>query len=71
MTTTATPSIEQIEITRYRHEIVADLQHMVAKYCRIIGWEVPEVDERQARQLIFSAIKDSLAEIEDQTKAAA
>jgi hypothetical protein len=56
--------IEKIELARYRQEIVDDLRHMVKKYCRIMGWEVPEVDESKARALVFRALKESLAQIE-------
>jgi hypothetical protein len=56
--------IEKIEIARYRKEVDDDLQHIVKKYCRIMGWEVPELDEKAGRKLILQAIKDSLAEIE-------
>ena len=37
---------------------------MVGKYCRIMEWDIPEVDEAEARKLIFAAIKASLAEVE-------
>ena len=43
------PSIEQIEIARYRAELDDDVAHLVKKYCRIMGWEVPELDEKAAR----------------------
>ena len=56
--------LEKIELARYHREIVADLQHMVGKYCRIMEWDIPEVDEAEARKLIFAAIKASLAEVE-------
>ena len=56
--------IEKIEIARYRKEIDDDLRHIVKKYCRIMGWEMPDLDEQAARKLIFQAVKDSLAEIE-------
>ena len=40
------PGLERIEVMRYRDEIVHDIDHLVKKYCRIIGWEVPEADDR-------------------------
>ncbi len=60
-------SPERIELARYHREIVADVRHMVDKYCRIMEWDVPEVDEAQARQLIFDAIKASVTEVEGQS----
>jgi hypothetical protein len=58
------PGLEQIEIARYRKEIDDDLRHILKKYCRIMGWEVPELDEQAARKLIIAAVKESLAELE-------
>jgi len=60
------PDLEDIELARYRREIVEDLRHMVTKYCRIIEWEVPEANEQRAKALILDAIKTSLAEVESQ-----
>jgi hypothetical protein len=57
-------NIENIEIARYRKEIDDDLRHIVTKYTRIMGWEVPELDERAARRLLLTAIRESLEAIE-------
>ena len=38
-------NLEQIEIVRYHDELVHDVRHLVQKYCRIMAWEVPELDE--------------------------
>jgi hypothetical protein len=56
--------LEKVELSRYQREIVSDLQHMVDKYCRIMGWDIPELDEAEARKLLFSALKAALAEVE-------
>ncbi len=56
--------IEKIEIERYHREIVEDVRHMLRKYHRIMEWDVPELDEKAARSLIFQALRDSIAEIE-------
>lgn len=56
--------IEKIEIDRYRREIVEDVRHMVAKYCRIMAWDIPEADEGEARDLVLGAIKAALAQVE-------
>ncbi|MCF7984247.1 MAG: hypothetical protein K9L70_07575 [Thiohalocapsa sp.] len=56
--------LERVEIERYRAELEHDVQHLVKKYCRIMGWEVPEIDEQQARALIFQALKAALADVE-------
>lgn len=56
--------IENIELARYHREIVEDLRHMVKKYGRIMEWDVPDVDENEARALIFKALRAALAEVE-------
>ena len=57
-------SLEQVEITRYHKELVHDVRHLVKKYCRIMGWEVPELDEPKANKLIFQALKSALDAVE-------
>jgi hypothetical protein len=56
--------LEQVEIERYRRELEHDVQHLVKKYCRIMSWEVPEIDERAASKLIFQALREALANAE-------
>lgn len=56
--------MEQIEIDRYHREVVEDHRHMLKKYLRIMEWDVPEVNEKEAVALILKSMKDSLAELE-------
>lgn len=56
--------LEQVEIQRYRRELEHDVRHLVKKYCRIMSWEVPELDEAQADKLIFQALRAALDEVE-------
>jgi hypothetical protein len=56
--------LESVEIDRYRGELEDDVRHLVKKYCRIMSWEIPEIDEKQASKLIFQALKDALADAE-------
>jgi hypothetical protein len=56
--------VEKIELARYHREIVEDLRHMLKKYCRIMEWDVPEVDEKETRGLILRALREALAEVE-------
>lgn len=56
--------LEKIEVVRYRDEIVHDIDHLVKKYCRIIGWEVPDVDDQEARRLVLRALKEAMAQVE-------
>jgi hypothetical protein len=58
------PGLEKVEIARYRRELDQDVRHLVKKYCRIMSWEVPEVDEREASKLIFKALREALDEAE-------
>jgi hypothetical protein len=56
--------IEQIEMDRYRAELDDDVRHLVRKYSRIMGWDVPELDEAAARALIMQALRDAVAKVE-------
>lgn len=56
--------MEQIEIDRYRTEIEDDVQHLLKKYCRIMSWNIPELDQDAARSLITQALKDSLEKLD-------
>jgi hypothetical protein len=56
--------VAKIEMARYQREVVDDVRHMVAKYCRIMAWDVPDLDEGQARDLILTAIKEAFAQVE-------
>jgi hypothetical protein len=56
--------VEKIELARYHREIVEDLRHMLKKYGRIMEWDVPDVDEKEARGLILRALREALAEVE-------
>lgn len=58
------PDIEKIEMARYHREVVDDVRHIVGKYCRIMTWDVPDLNEEQARGLILTAIKEALAQVE-------
>jgi hypothetical protein len=56
--------VEKIELARYHREITEDFRHMLKKYLRIMEWDVPEVDEKEARTLILKSMRDALAEVE-------
>jgi hypothetical protein len=49
--------MEQIEFDRYRGEIDADVNKLVDKYRRIFGWDIPEVNDAKARQMILGEIR--------------
>ncbi|MGB5833794.1 MAG: hypothetical protein WBG92_17640 [Thiohalocapsa sp.] len=54
--------LEQLEIERYRRVLDHDVQHLVKKYCRIMRWEVPELNVEQASKVILDALRDALAD---------
>jgi hypothetical protein len=56
--------VEKIELARYHREITEDFRHMLKKYLRIMEWDVPEVDEKEARTLILKSMRDALAGVE-------
>lgn len=53
-------SMEDIELERYRGEIDADVHKLVDKYRRIMGWNIPEVDEARANRLILAEVRAAL-----------
>jgi hypothetical protein len=55
--------LEEIEMSRYRDELAHDLRHLVKKYCRIMAWEVPELDETRANRLIVDAMRAALVDV--------
>ena len=58
-------SMEEIGMSRYAQEVEDDLRHLLGKYCRIMGWNIPEIDEKRARELIVASMQDALAKIQD------
>lgn len=56
--------MEEVEIERYRTEIADDVDHLLRKYCRIMSWDIPELDQDLARKLILGAVKQALATAE-------
>lgn len=58
--------IEQIEMDRYRTELVHDIEHLVKKYSRIMAWDVPDLNESAARVLLFHALREALDKVEAQ-----
>ncbi|ESQ08872.1 MAG TPA: hypothetical protein DDY14_13350 [Chromatiaceae bacterium] len=59
--------LEQVEIDRYRRELEHDVQHLLKKYCRIMSWEVPELDEQEAAKLILQALRAAIETADSST----
>ena len=53
------------ELAQIHDSIVDDVKGLVDKYMSIIGWDVPENDEENAKKKILSIIKDAIADIEE------
>ncbi|UHD18075.1 hypothetical protein [Thiocapsa bogorovii] len=60
-------TIEEIEMDRYAKELEEDVRHLLKKYSRIMGWDVPDLDEQAARRLILDALQASLARVGSDT----
>lgn len=51
------------ELAQLHDDIVDDVKALVDKYMAIVGWDVPENDEENARSKILYIIKDALEEL--------
>ena len=56
--------MEQIELERHQGQLTSDVKGLVDKYRSIIEWDVPEVDEVAADNLILGAIRQALDAVE-------
>ena len=56
-------SIEDIELNKLKKPMNDDLNKLVGKYIRIMDWDIPDIDENKARQLILDEIKLALSRI--------
>lgn len=59
-------SMEEIEMGKHRKALDKEISSLVDKYLRAIEWDVPEVDETRARQLILDEIRQAISRIEAQ-----
>jgi hypothetical protein len=55
--------MEQIELNAYHNEIVDDMRSVVQKYRRRFGWDIPEIDQAAADDLIVTAMHQALEDI--------
>lgn len=56
--------IEQIELDRYRTEIIADVKHLVDKYRAIFVWDIAEIDHTFADKLILAELRKAMDDVE-------
>ncbi len=55
---------ERVALERYAAELEDDMRHLLRKYCRMMGWNVPELDEAKARGPILASMQSALKKIE-------
>ncbi len=56
--------LEQIELDKYRQDIISDIETLVEKYRSIFGWDVPDIDQQHADKIILAEMKKALQDIE-------
>lgn len=56
--------IEHKELEAHRDEIIADVKKLVEKYRKIFDWDVPDIDQAVADNLIVLEVRKALDELE-------
>lgn len=56
-------AMEQLELEAHRYQLDTDVRALVEKYRKIFDWDIPEVDQKAADQLIVAAIRRTLDDI--------
>jgi hypothetical protein len=59
--------MEEIEIEKHRKALDRDVAALLDKYLRAMEWNIPEVDESRARQLILEEIRQAINRLESQS----
>ncbi len=57
------PRMEKIELQRHRSEIVADLTKLIEHWRAVFDWDVPEIDQAYADNLIVTEVRAALDQI--------
>lgn len=60
------PDMEALEMAKQRGQLDHDVEALVKRYVKIMGWDVPDVDLARARALVLDEIKQAVARIEQQ-----
>ena len=53
------------ELKQLHDVIVKDVDSLVGKYMSIVGWDVPENDEDEAKRKIIAIIKNAIKDLEN------
>lgn len=60
-------SMEEIEMEKRRKALDKDVASLVDKYLKAMEWDIPEVDEKKARQMILDEIRQVIIRMEGQS----
>jgi len=52
------------ELAQLHDTIVDDVNSLLSKYMTIVGWDVPENDEEEAKRKILAIIKEAIDKLE-------
>jgi len=52
------------ELAQLHDTIVSDVNSLVDKYMSIVGWDVPENDEDEAKRKIIAIVKEAINKLE-------
>ena len=61
------PSMEEIEMDKRRKALDKDVASLLDKYLKAMEWDIPEVDEARARQMILEEIRQAIARLENES----
>jgi hypothetical protein len=61
-------NIERLELDGHRSAIIADVKRLVEKYRAIFDWDVPDIDQNRADQLILMEMRKALDDIEKELR---
>ncbi len=60
--------LERKELHSHRDQINSDLRKLVDKYRAIFDWDVPDIDQDLADQLILKELRKGLGDIEEELR---
>jgi len=56
--------MEEIEMGKQRKSLDRDVDKLIDKYMRAMEWNIPEVDEDRARQLILDEVRSEIDKLD-------
>jgi len=59
-------NMEQLELDAHSEQMTTDVEKLVDKYRAIFDWDVPEIDQPAADQLILNLVRKAIDQIEQQ-----